>query len=73
MAILKALLKGTSVLESGAQGHNWLSVRHWIEGMLIQDSLPVDALRICLLEQDTLSAALSTGLTQEDRKSSQHD
>ena len=53
MAILKALLKGTSILESGAQGHNWQSVRLGIEGMLIQDSLPVDALRKCLLEQDT--------------------
>ena len=51
MEILMTLLKGTSVLESGAQGHRWENVRLGSERMLIQDSSLAESLCKCILEQ----------------------
>ena len=38
------------------ENRSWLSVRLWIEGLLVGDSPSVESL-CCVLEQDTLSAA----------------
>ena len=58
----------------GAQWLSWYGVRLGIEGLLVRDSHQQSHCVTCVVSSSkTFYPLLSTGLTQEERKSSQHE